>query len=266
MSGKPSRIADWARRAGFVAALSLCAVSTVVGTARAEQILVFAASSLQNALDESAAKFQRAGDHTVRISYAASSTLARQIEHGAPADLFISAHPLWMDYVQERSLIDMASLTRLIANELVIVAPRDSAVELTIAPGFGLASALGDGRLALADPDHVPAGIYAKAALQSLGVWSAVARRLAPTGNVRAALALVASQAAPLGIVYRSDAVADSAVRVVDGFAPDTHPPIVYPAAVLARNTSQAAYDFLRYLASPAAVENFARRGFTPID
>lgn len=261
MTGKPNRIAEWARRALATATLLVCA-----GTAGAEQILVFAPSSLQNALDEATAEFERAGGHTVRISYAASSTLARQIEQGAPADVFISAHPLWMDYVQERSLIDVGSRMSLISNELVIVAPKDSAVKLTVAPGFDLAAVLGGGRLAIADPDHVPAGIYAKAALQTLGAWRAVEPRLARAGNVRAALALVSRQATPLGIVYRSDAFADPTVRVVDSFAADTHPPIDYPAAVVARSASQAAHDFLRYLASPTAVEIFIRHGFTRID
>ena len=261
MTGKPNRIAEWARRALATAMLLVCA-----GTAGAEQILVFAPSSLQNALDEATAEFERAGGHTVRISYAASSTLARQIEQGAPADVFISAHPLWMDYVQERSLIDVGSRMSLISNELVIVAPKDSAVKLTVAPGFDLAAVLGGGRLAIADPDHVPAGIYAKAALQTLGAWRAVEPRLARAGNVRAALALVSRQATPLGIVYRSDAFADPTVRVVDSFAADTHPPIDYPAAVVARSASQAAHDFLRYLASPTAVEIFIRHGFTRID
>ncbi len=224
---------------------------------------MFAAASLQNALEESASEFQRASGHTVRLSFAGSSTLARQIEQGAPADLFIAANAQWMDYVQERSLIAPDTRTDLVSNELVIVARTDSTVRLVIAPGIDIVASLGGGRLAVADPDHVPAGIYAKAALQSLDVWTPVEPHLARTSNVRAALALVSAQATPLGIVYRSDADADPSVRVVGAFAADTHPPIVYPAAITTHGNSEAARDFLHYLASPAAATIFTRRGFT---
>ena len=175
----------------------------------AQEVLVFAAASLQDAFDAVIEEYQAQGGGEVSASYASSSTLARQIEQGAPADVFISANPEWMDYLEERGLLRAGSRTDLLGNGLVLVAPPESETTVEIAPGFDLAGALDGGRLAMGDPDHVPAGIYGRAALESLGVWQAVEPQVARADNVRAALALVARGEAPLGMVYRSDAVAD---------------------------------------------------------
>lgn len=242
----------------------------VAGTpALAQTFSVFAAASLKNALDEVAAQWKPAGRRDAArpsIAYGASSTLARQIEFGAPAQVFVSADLVWMDYLAERGLIRAETRRNLLGNSLVLAAPADSAVRAAIAPGFPLAALLGNGRLALADPAAVPAGRYAKAALEKLGVWSAVATKLAPTENVRVALALVARGEAPLGIVYGSDAIAEPRVRVVAAFARDLHPPIVYPAALTAASKDAAAAAFLAYLATPQARRIFAANGFTPLD
>jgi len=199
----------------------------------------------------------------MKVSYAASSTLAKQIEHGAPADLFISADLDWMDYLAQRELIAAATRTNLLGNTLVLVAPADSTTALEIAPHFPLAAALGGGRLVTGDPAHVPVGLYAKAALQKLGVWDDVAPRLAPADSVRAALLLVARREAPLGIVYRTDALAEPRVKVIATFPADSHPPIVYPAAITAESKNPSAAALLAFLKSSAARRIFERHGFT---
>ncbi len=229
-----------------------------------EAVLVFAAASQKDALDAVIAAYGKAGKGPVKASYQSSSTLARQIEKGAPADLFISANPQWMDYLAERNLIDKDTRFDLLSNGLVLVTAKDSkAGPVTITPGFDLAGLLGSGRLAVGDPDHVPAGIYAKQALQNLGIWGAVERKLARADNVRAALALVARGETPFGIVYRSDAVADKGVKVVGPFPETSHPPIVYPVAVMAESKhAQAARDFLAFLKSNAAAKIYANFGF----
>lgn len=223
---------------------------------------VLAASSLTNALDELGAAWTRQGGAPVRFSYAASSTLARQLEAGAQADLFASADEEWMDYAQQRRLIEPASRVNLLGNRLVLVAPADSPLTLHIAPRFALAAALGDGRLSTGDPDSVPAGKYARAALTTLQVWDSVATRIVRAENVRSALAFVDRGEAPLGIVYASDALVDQAVRVVDTFPASSHPPIVYPVA-LTVGASRDAAKFLAYLKSPAAQAVFRRYGFS---
>jgi molybdate transport system substrate-binding protein len=225
-------------------------------------VLVFAAASLRTALDEVGAGCRTSTGIELSASYAASSALARQIESGAPAEMFISADLDWMDYVDARRLIRTASRVDLLGNGLVLVAPAGSTSALTIGKGMDIAGALGGGRLAVADPASVPAGRYAKAALESLGVWTQVANRLAPAENVRAALLLVSRREAPLGIVYRTDAAADPGVRVVATFPPDTHPPIVYPAALTNRATADAA-TLLQCIQAPAARKVFERWGFT---
>jgi len=227
-------------------------------------VLVFAASSLQTALDELVEPIRRATGASVRISYAASSSLARQIVEGAPAALFISADLDWMDYLAEQKLIRPGSRVNLAGNRLVLIAPRDRPVKLTIASGFDLAKALGAGRLAIADPAVVPAGRYARAALTTLGVWDSVANRIAATENVRAALMLVSRGEAPLGIVYASDARADSGVAVLDTFPATSHPPIVYPAALTSSApAASAAAAVLAFLKSDAAWPAFDKQGFT---
>jgi molybdate transport system substrate-binding protein len=233
---------------------------------RAAEVTVFAAASLKNALDEVAAGWQAATGNAVSISYAGSARLARQIEQGAPADLFISANTAWMDYLGDAGLIDEASRRDLLGNRLVLVAHGPAAVPVELAPGVDLASRLGDGRLAMALVDAVPAGIYGKAALEHLGLWASVADRTAQTDNVRAALALVALGEAPLGIVYATDAVAEDGVTVVATFPEDSHPPIVYPVALTVEARQPAAVDLLAWLGSAAARGSFERQGFSVLD
>ena len=244
---------------------AVVATSYKAAAVRAETrpILVFAAASLKNALDAISEGWKRDTEKSVTVSYAASSTLAKQIENGAPADLFISADPDWMDYLQHRKLIKPESRSDLLGNSLVLIAPANSAVKLTIAPGFPLAAALGDGRLAMADPAAVPAGLYGKAALEKLGVWSSLASRIAAAENVRAALLLVARGEAPLGIVYRTDAAIEPGVRIVDTFPPDTHPPIVYPIALTASSDNPDAPSLLVFLRGAAARAQFRKAGFS---
>jgi molybdate transport system substrate-binding protein len=252
-----------ALRVALVVSVLALALPSRVGAARpASSVLVFAASSLQTALDELTPQMERASGASVRVSYAASSALARQIESGAPADLFISADERWMNYVADRRLIKADTRVNLLGNTLVLIAPARQPVTLKISPGFALAARLGSGRLAVGDPASVPAGEYAQAALTSLGVWSSVVAKLAPAENVRAALLLVSRGEAPLGIVYRTDALADPGVMIVDTFPEATHPPIVYPAALTAGASAEAT-GVLAFLRSAPARTVFARQGFT---
>ena len=225
-------------------------------------VLVFAAASLQNALDELAPPVLKATGARMRMSYAASSALARQIESGAPAGLFISADLDWMNYLADRKLIRPSSRVNLLGNQLVLIATKGRAVSLKIGPGFGLADALGRERLAVPETVSVPAGKYAREALTKLGVWGSVNNKLAATENVRAALLLVSRGEAPLGIVYRTDAIVDPGVVIVDAFPESSHAPIVYPAA-LTTTGSAAAGKVLDYLKSPAARTVFDKYGFT---
>ena len=228
----------------------------------ADGLTVFAAASLKNAMDEIAARFERETGHAVAVSFAGSSALARQIRYGAPADIFISANPGWMDALEREGLIDPASRFDLLGNALVLVAHGRDAAEVEIAPGMDLAAMLGEGRLAMTLVDAVPAGIYGKAALERLGAWEAAAPRVAQADNVRAALALVSSGEAPLGIVYATDAAADDNVTVVGTFPAGAHPPIVYPAAAVAASRNPHKSRFLAWLRGPAAREAFERQGF----
>jgi len=226
-------------------------------------LTVFAAASLKESLDEAATAYERGGGAPVRVSYAASSALARQIEQGAPADVFVSADQAWMDALQEQELIDPASRRNLLGNTLVLVAPKDSKVQVALKPGLDLAALLGaDGRLALALTNSVPAGKYAKQSLVKLGAWEGVKSRTAEAENVRAALLLVARGEAPLGIVYGSDALAEPKVRVVATFPADAHAAIVYPIARVAASTHPQAKAFVQWLQTPAARAIFARHGF----
>jgi len=230
--------------------------------AQARGPLVLAAASLQEAMTDAADAWAARRHARPVISFAASSALARQVEAGAPADLFVSADEDWMDYLAARSLIVPGSRATLLANRLVLVAPAQSRLRLAIARGFPLARALGNGRLAMADPDAVPAGRYGKAALTRLGVWTSVRSRIASAENVRAALALVERGAAPLGIVYATDARASSRVRVVGTFPADSHPPITYPVARLRVSTHPEAEAFRRFLLSREGKAIFVWRGF----
>jgi molybdate transport system substrate-binding protein len=247
----------------LLAGVLLCAG---LSSAFAADLVVFAAASLKDALDVQARRFENAAGHRVVIAYAGSNTLAKQIDAGAPADVFISADLEWMDFLEQRGLVATGTRVDLLRNVLVLIAPAGSTSRLRIAPRFGLASALAKERLAMANPDSVPAGRYGRSALQALGVWADVERQVARADNVRAALALVARGETPLGIVYRTDAIADGRVSVVDVFPATTHPPIVYPAAVVSPATSpakaSAAKALLDYLASPAARDVWERHGF----
>ena len=229
--------------------------------AGAEGVLVFAAASLKTALDQVAADYQRQTGQGVTVSYAASSVLARQIQAGAPADIFISANEDWMDVLQDQDQIDEASRVDLLGNGLVVIAGRDQP-DIALESGDALTSALGRDYLAMALVDAVPAGIYGKAALETLGLWQMVEGQVAQTDNVRAALALVAVGAARLGIVYRTDAQAEPRVRVVAEVDSSLHPVIIYPAAMTAK-ARPGAGAFLDYLTSDAAQAVFKGQGFT---
>ena len=243
--------------------LLFCLPSPAAQTDR-PTIIVFAAASLTNALQEVGDEFTKDSSIPVKFSFSASSTLARQIESGAPADVFFSADLQWMDYLQSRKLIQAATRHDVLGNQLVLVAPVASKITLHVAPDFPLLAALGNSRLAVGDPDGVPAGRYAHQALTKLGVWNSVADRLARADSVRAALLLVDRGEAPLGIVYRTDALVDKNVRVVDVFPDDTHLPITYPIA-LASGAKADAAGFLSYVQSPAADIIFKRYGFTTL-
>lgn len=227
-------------------------------------VVVFAAASLKNALDEIATTWSRdTGKPMPRTSYAASSALAKQIEQGAPADLFISADLDWMDYVQGRNLIKTDSRFDLLGNEIVLIAPKDSKLTTVEIKGADLARALAGGRLSMANVDAVPVGKYGKAALEKLGAWNDVKNHLAQAENVRAALLLVARGEARLGIVYATDAAAEPTVKIVGAFPADLHPPIVYPAAVAKDSTNADAKAFLDFLRSAKARSAFEKQGFT---
>lgn len=225
--------------------------------------LVFAAASLQESLSAAADAWVARGHTRPTISFAASSALARQIEAGAPADIFISADEDWMDDVQKKGLLRPGSRVSFLGNRLVLIAAAHSRVILPIRRNFPLARVLGLGRLAIADPESVPAGKYAKAALTSLGVWSSVVTKLAPAENVRAALAFVERAEAPMGIVYETDAIASKKVRIVDRFPSASHPPISYPIATLRTSHNADAEGFRRFLLSPTGKAIFRRFGFS---
>ncbi|HEY1900141.1 MAG TPA: molybdate ABC transporter substrate-binding protein [Steroidobacteraceae bacterium] len=255
------------RRALLCAALLLALPATgwAQTGAGGEQpdLMVLAASSLTDALNEIGPAFTAATHRGVKLSYAASSALARQIEAGAPADVFMSADTDWMDYLQARHLIDIRTRHNVLGNRLVLISPADSTVSIRIRPHFALAKLLGDGRLATGNPDSVPVGKYAKDALTRLGVWTQVEGKIAAADNVRAALALVARGETPLGIVYRTDALVEKKVRIVADFPADSHDPIVYPVATTAAAHGGAG-DFVKFLLSPTAQAIFAKYGFDP--
>jgi len=241
-------------------------VSAWASSVAAADVTIFAAASLKEALDEQSRQFEASSGSKVIISYGASNALAKQIEAGAPADLFISADLDWMDYVDQRRLLVPDTRVNLLRNRLVLIAPASSKTSLAIGPNFGLAAALGQDKLAMANPDSVPAGKYGKAALEKLGVWPAVERKVARAENVRAALTLVSRGEAPFGIVYSTDALSDNGVRVVATFPPDSYPPIIYPAALLATSKSPAGKPLLDYLRSPPARAAWERFGFGTVN
>jgi len=245
----------------FLVLLSVTAAS--VTDAQEKKIIVFAAASMKNALDDVNAAFNKQSGTNVVVSYDASSALMKQIENGAPADVFISADLKWMDYGSERKLIRDDTRVNLLGNELVLIAAKDSQIgNVNIGPGFDLAKLAGDGRIATGDVRAVPVGIYAKAALEKLGVWSAVEPKMAMTQNVRTALLLVARGEAPVGIVYSTDAKVEPNVKIVGVFPEDSHPPIIYPVAATANANADTAF-YLAFLRSQAAKSIFESYGFT---
>jgi len=246
--------------------LLACVLGTFGGTARAEEpkkpaLLVFAAASLTTVLGDLAPAWEKTSGIPVKLSFAASSVLARQIEAGSDADVFVSADQEWMDYLQSRNLIAKSSRVNLVGNRLVLIAPADSKVELEIKPGFDLAGALAGGRLSTGDPDTVPVGRYARSALMSLGVWDQIADRLVRADNVRSAMIYVARGETPLGIVYATDAQIDPKVRVVGTFPDNSHTPITYPAAATAKAGPDAA-AFVVFLRSSEAAPSWKKYGF----
>lgn len=241
----------------------LCsALLAFIAPLAAADTTVFAAASLKNALDEISQSWSAQKSGKVVVSYGGSPALARQIEKGAPADIFISADLEWMDYLAQRKLINDASRVNLLRNELVLIAPATAKLSVELKQGLKLGDLLGNDRLSMADPDSVPAGKYGKASLEALGLWSQVATKIIRADNVRAALNFVARGETPLGIVYRTDAAAEDKVRVVAVFPANTHPPIVYPAALLADSKNAEAAAFFSYLKSNAATGIFRKHGF----
>ena len=228
-----------------------------------EQITVFAAASLKNALDDTNAAFTKATGVKVVTSYEASSALAKQIEQGAPADVFISADLRWMDYANEHKLIKLDTRVNLLGNKLVLIAPKESRLDhVAIGDGFDIAKLAGDGRIAVADVKAVPAGLYAKAALEKLGAWSAAEPKLAMAVNVRATLAFVTRGETPIGIVYETDAKIEPRVKIIGVFPDESYPPVIYPVAATATGNPGAA-RYLSFLITPAAKAIFERYGFS---
>lgn len=248
------------------------AMFIVAGAARAAEpgaeddggpVMVFAAASMVGALEAAAVAFTEAEGTPVTTVFAASSRLARQIEAGAPAHVYVAANEMWMDYLFARGQMEAGSRVALAGNALVLVAPVGAGPDaIALEDARPIVEVLGERRLAMGDPDHVPAGAYARAALEALGLWPDIAARIAPMANVRAALAVVERGEVPLGIVYASDAAASERVRVVATFPAGSHPPIVYPGALVAGAPS-AAVRFLDYLAGPDGARFFARHGFS---
>lgn len=248
----------------FIAACLWLAASCMPAMAAPRPPLVLAAASLQESLTEAANAWAAAGHPRPVLSFAASSALARQVASGAPADLFLSADEKWMDYVASRGLLAPRTRVSFLGNRLALIAPASARVSLAIAPGFALSRALGaSGRLAMADPEVVPAGKYAQAALERLGVWTSVAPRVVRAENVRAALILVERKEVPLGIVYATDARVSSRVRIVGVFPHTSHPPITYPVARLASSVNPEAEAFRRFLVSRTGKAIFVRHGFS---
>jgi molybdate transport system substrate-binding protein len=256
---------NWlARSAGAIVALLLaCTLQATPAAAQSGDVVVFAAASLKNALDAINAQWQKETGKKATISYAASSALAKQIEQGAPAQVFISADLDWMDYLANKNLIKADTRSNLLGNRIVLIAPKDKAQPVEIKAGFDLAKILGDGRLAMANIDSVPAGKYGKAALEKLGIWASVSGKIAQAENVRAALLLVSRGEAPAGIVYQTDAAADPNVKIIGTFPGETHPPIIYPITLTATASHPDAAAFLAYIKSAKAKPAFEAQGFT---
>lgn len=246
-------------------ALLACLVLTVASPVQAKDLLVFAAASLKNAAEDIGKAYEASGAGKVTYSFAASSDLAKQIENGAPAAIFISADTKWMDYLAERKLIVADSRHDLLSNRLVLIAPADSNLTVKMAADAPLAQSLGDGKLAMADPDSVPAGRYGKAALESLKLWSSLEPSVVRAKDVRATLAFVERGEAAAGVVYATDAMVSKKVRIVDEFPESSHPKIVYPIALIAGKDDATAHAFYDYLVGPKARSVFLDYGFSII-
>jgi molybdate transport system substrate-binding protein len=250
------------RSAGRFVLLLLLALAAPL-SAQAQQLTVFAAASLTDAMKDVGALWVKAGHPALSLSFAASSTLARQIEQGAPANVFASADEKWMDYLVGKKLIAADTRQDLLGNDLVLVVPADKPQHVAIGPGFDLAKLLGpNGRLAVGDPAHVPAGIYAEQALRKLGLWDSVSPHLARADDVRSALLLVERGEAPAGIVYGTDAAVSKGVMVAGVFPANTHDPVSYPFAVVKAGDTPEARALLTFLAGPEARAVFVARGF----
>jgi molybdate transport system substrate-binding protein len=242
----------------------LLGISAKSMAADSETVTVFAAASTTNAVTEIGRLFENGKTVKFRTSFASSSTLAKQIEQAAPADVFISADKKWMDYLETRRMIEPHSRFDLLGNRIVLIAPKDSPIKrIDIRPGFDLVKLLGDGLFSMGDPDHVPAGIYGMQALEKLGVWSSIEKRVARAKDVRAALALVERGETPLGLVYATDAAISDKVKVVGVFPEGSHPPIVYPVAIVLGRKSEAAVQFIHFLKGPEAKAVFEKYEFT---
>ncbi|EPW5277522.1 molybdate ABC transporter substrate-binding protein [Yersinia enterocolitica] len=256
MKNQYGKVNKWVASAALLAAFS--------SSAMAADITVFAAASLTNALQDIAVQYKKEKQVDVVASYASSSTLARQIEQGAPADLFISADQQWMDYTIDKQQMVANTRYTLLGNELVLIAPKDSKItKVAIDKKTDWKKLLEGGRLAVGDPDHVPAGIYAKESLENLGAWATLAPEMARANNVRSAMALVERAEAPLGIVYGSDAIASDKVKVVGVFPEASHKPVEYPMAIVKGHENPTVTAFYDYLKSPAAAVIFEKYGFT---
>jgi molybdate transport system substrate-binding protein len=255
----------WLGRIAGLAAAALLSWGSPQAPARAQggDVVVFAAASLKNALDAINEQWQKETGKKATISYASSPALAKQIEQGAPAQMFISADLDWMDYAASKNLIKPDTRSNLLGNRIVLIAPKDKAQPVEIKPSFDLAKIVGDGRLSMANVEAVPAGKYGKAALEKLGVWDSVSAKIAQAENVRAALLLVSRGEAPAGIVYQTDAAADASVKIIGTFPENTHPPIIYPIALTASATHADAAAFLAYLKSAKAKPLFEAQGFS---
>jgi molybdate transport system substrate-binding protein len=257
----------WFGRVAVVAAVVLAwsavQLSATAQKAQGDDLVIFAAASLKNALDAANVQWKKETNKTAKISYAASSALAKQIEQGAPAQMFISADLDWMDYLAGKNLIKADTRSNFLGNRIVLVASKDKAQPIEIKSGFDLAKILGDGRLSMANVEAVPAGKYGKAALEKLRVWAGVSGKIAQAENVRAALLLVSRGEVPAGIVYQTDAAADPAVAIIGTFPGDSHPPIIYPIALTANAEHPDAVAFLAYLKSAKAKPFFEAQGFT---
>ncbi len=251
----------------FIRLLATLAAATVAmphwATAQEKSIIVFAAASMKNSLDDVDAAFTKKSGIKVLASYAASSALMKQIEQGAPADVYLSADLQWMDYGSQKKLVQDQTRVNLLGNRLVLIAPKDSKIgDVTIGPGLDLAKLADQGRIATGDVRAVPVGLYAKAALEKLGLWASVEPKMAMADNVRAALVLVARGEAALGIVYETDAKVEPGVKIIGVFPDDSHPPIVYPVA-LTINAKPEAVQYLTFLRTQAAKSIFEGYGFS---